>query len=71
MLNWKDLKIGDKLIETVKESDFGIARVQKIPCIVTEVAEDHVIAEEICDKGRPMHLWIDEDTMDLFEKVEE
>lgn len=68
MINWKELKIGDKLNEIIDE--FDCVKPYKVPCVVTEVAEDHAIAEEICDKGKPMHLWIDEDTADLFEKME-
>lgn len=60
--SWNELKIGDKLLFIVDEFD-GIL-VRKHPCEVVSVENDHAIALE--DDGS--NLWIDNDTLHLFER---
>ena len=64
MKNWRELKIGDKVIENI--DDFDCVKPVKVHCIITKVEEDHVIATEINDSD--LNLWIDDDTEYMFEK---
>lgn len=66
MKNWKELKVGDKVVETV--NDFDCVKPIKVHCEITKVEEDHAIATEINDFDYKMTLWIDDDTQDMFEK---
>ena len=56
------MKVGDKLNYII--NDFDCVRPIKTPCIVTEVCPDFAIATT--DDG--MTLWIDEDTVNQFER---
>lgn len=64
MKNWRKLKLGDRLIETVEE--FGITT--KVLCEVTKIENDHAIATEVNDFDYKMNLWIDDGTQDMFER---
>lgn len=59
MTNWKSLKIGDKVTWTWE--DFEGKGTE--PCVVTKVADDHVIATGLTFDEK---LWIDDMTADMF-----
>lgn len=60
--DWKELKVGNKLTMICDEFD-GYS---ETPCTVTEVTDDHAIAYEDCEIGRPQALWIDDFNQDMF-----
>lgn len=60
--DWRLLKVGQQLTMICDEFDGH----SKTPCTVTEVTEDHAIAVEDCEVGRPQTLWIDNFNQDMF-----
>lgn len=60
--DWTNLKVGDKLVMIADEFD-GYSETE---CSVTEVHDDHAIAIEDCEIGRPQTLWIDNFNQDMF-----
>lgn len=60
--DWHDLELGQKLTMISDEFD-GYS---ETPCTVTEVHDDHAIAVEDCEVGRPQTLWIDNFNQDMF-----
>ena len=64
MNNWRKLKVGDKVVETVTEGGKQL----KVHCEITEVTFDYALATEINNFDYKMRLWIDDDTQVLFEK---
>ena len=59
MINWRKLKVNDKLIYHVDE--FDCVRPIDYDATVTKVESDHIIAE--CEG---MNLWIDDFNSDMF-----
>lgn len=57
MKDWRALKKGQTIIWEVNEFDGHC----KTEAVITEVAEDHAIAE-----ADGMHIWIDDDTQQDF-----
>lgn len=60
--DWRELKVGDNLVMICDEFD-GYS---ETPCSVIETFEDHAIAYEDCQVGRPQTLWIDNFNQDMF-----
>ena len=60
--DWKMLQVGQKLTMLCDEFDGH----SETNCTVTEVCDDHAIAIEDCEVGRPQTLWIDDFNQDMF-----
>ena len=60
MQNWREWKIGDK----VKYSWNEFAGKGSLIGLLTIQEEDHAIVE-----AEDMHLWLDDDTKDMFRKI--
>ena len=61
MVDWKALKIGDRIV--LKRMELGVRLY--VPCTVTEIYEDHLII--FADDGYKM--WLDEDFADMFYRL--
>ena len=67
MKKWTGWKLGQKVNFIV--NDFDCVKKECSLCEITVVNEDYAIATELCGTDKPMRLFIDEDTQDMFEEV--
>jgi len=61
MVDWRTLKVNDKLTYTVDDFDGK----GTFPATVTEVHQDHVVAS-VKEEYMEMNLWVDDFNADMF-----